>query len=179
MENITSILHQAVKDSSLSVKEIAAHLDKPYHTLMSELSYQEGHKLGIEFLLPIMKITHNYKAMNYLARELGGTFIMVDMDSSKNEDVLTLSLISSVKEFGEFVGEFANHLADGIIDKGEIERINKEGQEALNAIMQLMQLAKEVHREQYGHLYEKNRHSSNHGDFQFQPIKERTNEVSI
>jgi len=177
--NLTSILHQAVKDSSLSVKEIAAHLGKPYHTLMSELSYQEGHKLGIEFLLPIMKITNNHKAMNYLARELGGTFIMVDMDSSKSDDVLTLSLISSVKEFGEFVGEFANHLADGIIDKGEIERINKEGQEALNAIMQLMQLAKEVHMEEYEDKTKKITKAVTSAIFTNSLKKESINEASI
>ena len=177
--SITSILHQEVKSSSLSVKEIAASLEKPYHTLMSELSGQEGHKLGVEFLLPIMKLTKSNEAMNYLARELGGTFIMVGLEG-KSENALSMSLVSSVKEFGEFVSECAGNIEDGIICQGDIKRIEKEGQEALNAIMQLMQLAKDLHTEQYGHLYAKNRHGSHHDDFKFQPIKkESINEVSI
>ncbi len=161
---ITSILHQAVKDSDLTIKEIAVRLGKPYHTLMSELSGQEGHKLGVEFLLPIMELTKCNEPMNYLARGLGGTFIMVDGEGT-SENVLTKSLVSSVKEFGEFASECASNIADGIICQGDIKRIEKEGQEALNAIMQLMQLAKDLHLEQYGHLYEKNRHGGNHGDF--------------
>lgn len=161
---ITSILHQAVKDSSLTIKEIAVRLGKPYHTLMSELSGQEGHKLGVEFLLPIMKLTNSNEPMNYLARGLGGTFIMVGLEGT-SENVLTKSLVSSVKEFGEFASECAGNIEDGIICQGDIKRIEKEGQEALNAIMRLMQLAKDLHLEQYGHLYAKNRHGGNHGDF--------------
>ena len=168
--SITSILHQAVKDSPLTIKEIAMRLGKPYHTLMSELSGQEGHKLGVEFLLPIMKLTNSNEPMNYLARGLGGTFIMVDGEGT-SENVLTKSIVSSVKEFGECASECASNIEDGIICQGDIKRIEKEGQEALNAIMQLMQLAKDLHLEQYGHLYKKNHQGGNHGDFSNNNLK--------
>jgi len=68
---------------------------------MSELSGQERHKLGADFILPIMQITGNYRLMNYLARELGGAFILVNMDSEQKDNVLHMSLVSSCDRQGQ------------------------------------------------------------------------------
>ena len=58
-------------------------------------------------------------------------------------------LAASVKEFGEFAAETAKDISDGDIPKDQLDRIIKEGHEALEAIMAMITLARKTHEEQY------------------------------
>ena len=49
-----------------------------------------------------------------------------------------LDLAKTVKAFGEYVTEYAGAIADGAIDADEIERLEREGSEAITAIKTLM-----------------------------------------
>lgn len=60
------------------------------------------------------------------------------------------TLISSVKEFGEYAAECAEDIRDGRLPRDQHDRILKEGQEALASIASMMQLVRAVHAEQYG-----------------------------
>ena len=148
--SLTAILHELVKlaPSELTASTIAELLGKDYNTLMSELSRQPGHKLGADFLLPLMELTGSDAPLNFLARERGGVFVPVRSDATVAE--LGPAILSSVKEFGDYAAEAARDIADGNIPADQLERILKEGQEAASAIVTFMELARAVHQRQCG-----------------------------
>lgn len=119
-----------------------------YGTFMNQLSLQERHKLGADLVLPIMNITGSHAPMHFLARELGG--IYVAMPKQAGMTALSDSLLASVKEFGEYVAESAKDIADGYLPRDQYDRIQKEGQEALAAILNMLEVARQVHQKQYG-----------------------------
>lgn len=146
---LTKILHAMVKDapSNIPAKTIAELLHKPYATLMLELGNDKQHKLDADLVIPIIKLTESDAAINHIARELGGVFVPVP-DPADSPACLVTTLADSIKEFGEFAAETAQSLSDGIISKQELIRIEKEGYEAIVAIVAMMKLAKVTHNAQ-------------------------------
>ena len=140
--SLTAVCHAAVKNapSGLGTKTIADLLGRDYNTMMSELSRQSGHKFGADLVLPVMQITGSLAPMNFLARQLGGVFICLPHEAGQN--ALVDSLLTCVREFGEFAAEAAADIADGNLPADQYMRICKEGQEAATAIMKVMELAR-------------------------------------
>lgn len=149
--SVVPVCHEAVKNapSGLTARSIADFLGRDYQTLMSELSGQRGHKLGADLLLPIAALTKSPAIMNFLARELSGVFVSVHAEPGQNE--LVDSLLACVREFGEFAAEVSTDIADGKLPPDQYMRICKEGQEAMSAILQVMELARKAHEHQFGH----------------------------
>lgn len=158
--SLTAVLHEDFKNppSGLTGYTIADLIDKNYQTLMSELSRQQGHKLGADLVLPLMQKTGSTRALDFLAREMGGVFVPVP-DPAQNPfciaNTLVSTLASSIKEFGDFASETAQNLADGKISKKELARITNEGREAIVAIMSMMKLAKATHENDYENDHDK------------------------
>lgn len=148
--SLTAILHAMVKKapSGLAVRDIADYVGKPYPTLISELSRQEGHKLGADLLLPLMDACESDAPVVFLARERGGVFVRLPGDQSSPLAVLTTAALDSVREFGEFAAEVATDIADGCIPDDQLTRIRKEGSEAIAAIAALMRVAERVNNQQ-------------------------------
>lgn len=147
--SLTAVVHQDVKNapSGKTAREIAHLLGIKYNTLMSELSLQQGHKLGADMLLPLMHLTHSDSALHVMARNMGGMFIC--MPKSAEGTLLAQTALQSVKEFGDFAAEMTSNISDGIVTRAELARIEKEGQEAATAIMSFLELARQVHAEQF------------------------------
>ncbi|MFV0422279.1 phage regulatory CII family protein [Oleidesulfovibrio sp.] len=148
--SITAVMHQNVKRaaSGLPAKQIAHLLGREYHTLMSELSGQPNHKLGADTLLPLMQLTGSDEVLHVMARWSGGIYINVPPHAGATE--LGKAVLQSVKEFGEYAAESAAYIQDGKLPSYELNKILKEGQEAVTAIAAFMELAKRVHHEQFG-----------------------------
>ena len=75
---------------------------------------------------------------------------MILPDPAQCSSELLASLAASIKEFGEFASETAKHIADGDLPRDQLDRITKEGQEAVEAILAMMKLARVTHEAQYG-----------------------------
>lgn len=148
--SLAAVCHQVVKSApnKLDAATIADFIDKPYATLMSELSGQPGHKLGADLLLPLMEICDSDLPLTFLARQRGGVYIPLPR-AAEDPAPLMKQLAASVKEFGEFAAETAKDISDGDIPKDQLDRIIKEGHEALEAIMAMITLARKTHEEQY------------------------------
>ena len=133
---------------TLDGKGIAERLGLNYQTFMSSVSGQPKHKLDADWLLPIMATTGSVEPLQFMAREMGGVFVKVKPCTGTAD--LMDTLISSVKEFGEYAAECAEDIRDGRLPRDQHDRILKEGQEALASIASMMQLVRAVHAEQYG-----------------------------
>jgi hypothetical protein len=149
--SLTAVLHGVVlsRQSGLDPRTVADLVGKPYSTLMAELSRQEGHKLGADLVLPIMRVTGSDLPMHFLAREQGGIFLRTPEPAAGGGE-LALSLASSAREYAEFMQEAAASIADGKIPADQLARMAKEGQEAVEAIFAMLKLARVTHEAQYG-----------------------------
>lgn len=150
--SLTAVLHQMVlrAPSGLDVRtigELAGY--KSYQTLMSELSRQPGHKLGADMLLALMDAARSDAPLVFLARERGGVFISLPDAASSGVD-LVQALATSIREYGEFATEVARSISDGVITADELARIEREGDEAVEAIISMKKLARSTHETQYG-----------------------------
>ena len=137
--SLTAVLHGMVKRaaSGLDARTIADMVDKPYQTLMSELSRQEGHKLGADLLLPLMQVTESDAPMQFLAREMGGAFVR--LPEGVNQCPPThLQCMVSIKNFGDLMETVGSALMDGRITPTERTRIKDAGHKALVAIVTLL-----------------------------------------
>ena len=137
-----------LRSSRLDGKAIAKRLGIPYQIFMSDVSGQPKHKLNAEWLLPIMAVTGSIEPLQFMAREMGGVFVKVEPCAGTGG--LMGTLIASVKEFGDYATECAADIADGKLPRDQHDRILKEGQEALAAIAAMLEMVREVHKEQFG-----------------------------
>ena len=149
--SLTAVAHAAVKaaPSGLQARTIADTVGKPYNTLMSELSGQDGHKLGADLLLPIMEATDSHAPLEFLARERGGLFIPVP-DPAESAACMVTALARSITGAAMFFHESAKAIEDGRVEARELAAVESVGFSAMAAIMGLIKLARVTHREQYG-----------------------------
>lgn len=127
--------------NGLRADVLAGIVGKEYPALMSELSQQPGHKLGAEIMLQLMKASDGRAPIHFMAQELGGVFVELPPCAIPAHG-LTRGLVECVKEFGEFMTQVASALEDGSVTQGELHRISRDGQEALTAILKVMELAR-------------------------------------
>lgn len=140
--SLTAVIHAVILNppSGIDARTIASLMEgKNYQTLMSELSRQQGHKFGADLVLPIMDLANSDEPLHFLARQRGGVFIKLP-EATCDGSPVQLAALTSVKEFGELMAEVGGGLASGDLSRDECDRITKEGQEAVTAIMGLLQL---------------------------------------
>lgn len=143
MSALTAVCQAMVKNApnGLSAEQVACILGCPYATLMSELSGQPGHKLGAERMLALMKATEGRAPMHEMARVLNGVFVEMPPAAVSGHEV-TRGLVDCIREFGEFAAQVARAMDDGTVTSEELSRICADGQDALTAILKVMELAR-------------------------------------
>ena len=112
--SITAVVHQAVlrAPSGLDARiiaEVAGY--RHYNTMMSELSRQQGHKLGADMLLPLMDAAQSNAPLEFLARQRGGLFLPLPEPACGGGELLQ-SLARSIREFGEFAASAGEDLGE-------------------------------------------------------------------
>ncbi len=156
--SLTAVVHQTVlkAPSGLDTHTIAEIVGYgSYNTMMSELSRQRnskgeiGHKLGADMLLPLMEASQSYAPMIFLARQCNGVFLRIP-EPAHGGGELASALAASAREYSEFMQETAVSISDGDIPKDQLERIAKEGHEAIESIYAMITLAKRTHEAQHG-----------------------------
>ena len=80
----------------------------------------------------------------FLARQRGGAFVPLRLPDDGPVQLVT-GLSVSIREFGEFAVAAAEQIADGKITAEELQDMRRLSHEAVEAIMQLVALAGEVH----------------------------------
>ncbi len=91
---IYEVIKAMVEGSQKPVKALARELDKPYPTFMRELNPEDqGAKLGVEVLLPLMKACNSVMPLRYLASRMHQRVVSLrDITPDKNsllEEMLT------------------------------------------------------------------------------------------
>ena len=150
MSRMRELCRAAVRNApnGSPAKAVAETLGMRYSTLLSQLSGHDGHKLGADLLVPLMRATGDREPLRHMAGALGGVF--VEMPGTEERDTtVTLSLVESVRRFGDFAASVARSIDDGIISRDELDRIVSGGHRALEAIVHVVKRAEnnmEAHR---------------------------------
>ena len=153
--SLVAVLHQCVKraPNGLTPYEIAEIVypdsSSAYNTMMAELT-QGDRKFDADRVLAIVDATDSDAPIYFLARERGGAFVKLPDPALCKDAALFQTLAASVREFGEFAAEAANDISDGDIPRDQLDRINKEADEAVEAIVAMKKLALATHEKQYG-----------------------------
>lgn len=145
MEKLTDICHAAVKyaPSGLCAEAIADILGVNYKTMMSELAGAERHKFDANLLVPLIRATGSDAPLKAIGRACGCVFFRLP-GAEEGESPLTLTLAQSITKFGQMLSALGDAMDDGVISRVEAERINTEGHEALQAIIQVLKVAEKM-----------------------------------
>lgn len=152
--SLVALVHKCVLNSpnGLDAHDIAPLAgyegDSAYTTMMAELT-QPGRKCDMDRLLSFMDATGSDAPLHFLARNRGGVFLRTP-DPAKGGGELAATLAASAKEYAEFMQETAVSISDGDIPADQLARMSKEGQEAVEAILAMLRLARVTHEARYG-----------------------------
>jgi len=92
--SIHDVVREMVERSAKPVKALAKEVGKPYPTLMRELNAEDqGAKLGVELLLPLMQACESVMPLRFLASRMGQRVVSLQPvtpdKSSLLEEMLT------------------------------------------------------------------------------------------
>lgn len=149
--SLVAVIHQCVlhAPNGLGAHEVLTLMGyDSYGTGMAELT-QEGRKFDADRVLPAMDATDSDAPLHFLARQRNGVFLHLP-EPAQGGGALAEALAASAKEYAEFMQETAVSISDGRIPRDQLDRITKEGQEAVEAILAMMKLARITHEDQYG-----------------------------
>lgn len=148
-DSLLDLLQDLVKHApnGLTAEQVSERLGKAYPTLMNELNPAiDTHKFGLPQLIPLMDIVNSDLPVHYIAGARGGVFVKLPKPTG-NTRLHALrterQALVCVKEFGELMGEVHDSLLDNSIRPDERKRIAKEGYEALQAILTLLELTEQ------------------------------------
>ena len=136
--SLASVIQIAVKraPNGMSAEQIADMVGRRYTTLMNELSGQPGHKLGADYVLPLMEATGSDEPLHFRARQMGGAFVRLPQVETML-GAATEETINAMQNFSELLRAVSDALKDGRVTLGELELIGAKGDMAMRAILSL------------------------------------------
>ena len=147
----TKTLKQALYDTihhhdSLTIEAIAEQLGMTtsylYRAATADADTDGDSASGVRFplkqLVPLIRCTGDTQALDLIEFTLGRVAIPLPKKSSITPDNVRQNAMTAMSEFGDLVREVEGSIKDGQITEQEQQRINKEGREAIQAIMLLL-----------------------------------------
>ena len=148
-EGLTALLHTLVKSDPKGASTIFAIMGRDYGVMMNRLNKTGDHKLDADDVIPLALLTSPKIVGDHIARELGGIFVPIPNDDIQLESELMRSLAATISEFGELATASAEGFADGLVEAHELDAIDTQADKAMQAILQMKELAKRAHKEQF------------------------------
>lgn len=102
-----------------------------------------GCRFPLKKIIPLISATKDFSTLDFIENALGRVAIELPKASSNIDDICRIAL-RSVREFGQLMAEMDIALADKKITLAEKNRINKEGHEAMQAVMALIRAVERI-----------------------------------
>ena len=148
----TKTLNEALYDTihhhdSLTIEGIAEQLGMTksylYRSALADPDTDGEQASGVRFplkqLVPLIRITSDPQVLDLIEFTLGRVAIPLPKKGTKTIKCVQQDAMSAMVEFGHLIEEVQSAIADGqIITAEEQQRIDKEGREAIQAIMLLL-----------------------------------------
>ena len=86
--DILDVINAMIDENSKSLAQIAEEIGKPYPTLKRELNeFDDGAKLGVMALLPLMRVCDSTAPLEYLAARMGCRVVPLDDSEPNGKDM--------------------------------------------------------------------------------------------
>lgn len=134
-------LHRNQKPLKLIAEEIGMSENYLYRSCLPEPEESEigtGCRFPLKKLVSLVRCTGDFSVLDFIEQSLGRAAFPLPTSSCTLSDLYRLAMVS-VREFGQFMAEMEADLVDGKITAAESARIRKEGYEAVQAIVNLLQ----------------------------------------
>jgi hypothetical protein len=144
MTTLKDCLYKTIHRNKKPLKAIAEEIEMAESYLtrsalpdLDESETGTGCRFPLKKLIPLIHATDDFCTLDFIERSLGR--VAFSLPSGKNglNDICRLTL-RSVKEFGELMAAIDKSMADNVLSADETDRIRKEGWDAIQAIMTLM-----------------------------------------
>lgn len=143
--DLQEAFYKTVHKGKVPLKVIAAEFGKTinYYTKVGLPLDQGGCTYAVQRLNKLIRISGVYDVLDTLEKHVGRVGVpLPPLAGTSTADVCRLTM-ASVREFGHLVSEVERAISDNRIKPSERERIMKEGYEAVQAILSLMESCKE------------------------------------
>lgn len=141
---ITEIIHDMVLNGPVPAKTIAREIDKPYTTMLRELNpYDNGAKVGVDMLVPLMKAAKSVAPLNHLAQEMGFAIMPVVEDAAPAGEPLQLAL-RLLQQLGELSGALEPLQGNGLLSEEHLTQAERCGHDILATAMDLRETLRKL-----------------------------------
>ena len=144
-KEITEEVIIEAKEKGYTIEDLAELIGVSKHSITHYLYDEKVPSLPA--FIGLFRKTKPEKALKKLAAWSGyAVFKLPNIDTTAHPVILTRKTSASLKEFSEFLDEVGNSLSDHKITKQEAKNIEKEGLEAIEKILEVIHIAKELSR---------------------------------
>jgi hypothetical protein len=144
MNTLRECLYETIHKNGKPLKQIAEEigLSENYLTRSAlpdpeETETGSGCRFPLKKMIPLIRATEDFSTLDFIEQSLGRVAILLPHPSRNLPDVYRLTM-TIVKEFGHLISELEVAVSDGSISDSEKTRIYKEGNEAIQAIVNLL-----------------------------------------
>ncbi len=101
-KSIYDVITTMIEESGKPIKALAKEVGKPYPTLMRELNVEDqGAKLGVELLLPLMKACRSVMPLRFLASRMGHRVVSME-PVSPDKPTLLEEMLTTYPSLAEY-----------------------------------------------------------------------------
>ena len=144
-KNLVMDLIDEAKNKGYTFEDLADFIGGSPNSVKHYLYDEQIPSLSV--FIGLWKITKPEKVLKKLASWSSyAVFKLPQINTTAHPVILTKKTASSLKEFSEFLDEVGNSLSDNRITKSEAQKIEKEGIEAIEKILEIIHIAKELSR---------------------------------
>lgn len=137
---LTHILQRMVLSGDVPSKDVAKRIGKAYTTLLREINpHDNGAKVGVDSLLPIMRATGDDSPLHHLARELGYSLVRKAPEQQPLADPTPL-LLSLLQGYGDFSRNIARVVEGEELSPEAVAETERAGQTAVMAILGFLEV---------------------------------------
>lgn len=101
-----------------------------------------GCRFPLKKLIPLIRATNDFSVLDIIEHNLGRVGVPLPTPSGTLTADICRSTMHSVKEFGELIGWIEKAVDDGKVTPAENEKIQREGYQAVQAILALLEVCK-------------------------------------
>lgn len=138
-QTVTHIIQAMVLEGSKPAKHVASEIGKPYPTLLREINpFDNGAKIGVESLTPLMKAADSLKPLEYLAKQMGCALVPMKAECASSWKAAT-SALDALEQMGDLSKSLRRALVQGDVDQDDFDAIEKAAQNTASAAMTLVE----------------------------------------
>jgi hypothetical protein len=127
-------LHVTVHGSTLPAKAIAAETGVSYQFLCNAANLTTRDQLPFARLPLVLEAADDLTLLRFYAHQQGCDVVRLPQTGATSDDLRRAT--ETMREFAQFMDVSADALSDAVIEPAEFEAIQREGLEAVRAILQ-------------------------------------------